>query len=310
MSEFGYRGKKLKSYIQEYITYIRSERNYPSNTCKAYEKDLLTFWEFLRSELREKITPDSILIKDIKNFLIHLSQKGYDTRSIERKLSSLRSFFRYLQKRLKVKSNPTLSLKGPKRKRRMPRVLSWPQVKELLEPTLYEEDRERLRDRAILELLYNTGIRLAEISALKREDIDFQNGEIRIIGKGDKERIVPLGRNASRILTEYLDSRNMISRSKKKESHFLFTNKYGEKLSRRGIARVVKKYGSKITEDKKISPHTLRHSFATHLLDEGAKILAVKEMLGHEKLSTTQIYTQVSMARLKKVYKKAHPRAE
>jgi len=309
MSEFESRGKELKDYIREYLIYIRAEKNYSLQTCVAYKKDLFSFLDFLQSESKEKVTPDSILSKDIKVFLIQLSQKGFDPGSINRKLSSLRSFFRYLQKRLKVKLNPAFSLKGPKRKKRLPRVLSWPKMKNLLEPSLYREYRQGLRDRAILELLYNTGIRLAEISSLKRRDIDFQSGEIRVLGKGNKERIVPLGENASKTLVEYLNSRDMANRSKKPENDFLFLNKYGEKLSRRGIARVVKKYGAKVTEDQKTSPHILTHSFATHLLDEEADLLAVKEMLGHENLSTTQIYTHVSMDRLKKVYKKAHPRA-
>ncbi len=239
----------------------------------------------------------------MKNYLIYLSQKGFDPASIQRKLSTLRSFFKYLQRRVKVKANPASSLEAPKRKKRLPRALSWPQVKSLLEPSLYQKEKEGLRDRAILELLYNTGLRLAEISSLKRGDIDFQAGEIKVLGKGNKERIVPIGDNAAKILTGYLDSKNS-------KDDFIFSNKYGEKLGRRGIARVVKKYGAKVIEEKKFSPHVLRHSFATHLLDEGANLLAVKEMLGHEKLSTTQIYTHLSLNRLKEVYKKAHPRAE
>lgn len=296
----------LKNHIQKYLSYIQAERNYSLNTCKAYRKDLYTFLKYLRSDKKERTAPDSILIKDIKNFLIFLSQRGYDSSSIDRILSSLRSFFKYLHKRQRIKTNPALGLKAPKRKKKLPRVLSEAQMKELLEPVRYIESSQGLRDRAILELLYNTGMRLAEISGLKIKDIDFENGEIRVLGKGNKERIIPLGENASKVLIEHLNTRN----TKIKEGDFLFLNKYGEKLSRRGIARIVKKYGSEVSEDKKVSPHTLRHSFATHLLDEGAKISAVKEMLGHEKLSTTQIYTHVSMERLKKIYKKAHPRAD
>jgi len=265
--------------------------------------------DFLQSELKVKITPDFIPRNNIKNFLIHLSQESFDPSSIERKLSTLRSFFNFLQKKLKIKSNPALSLKGPKRKRRLPLILSQDQMKNILEPHLYEEKAAGWRDRAIIELLYNTGIRLSEISFLRREDIDFQTGEIRVLGKGNKERIVPLGENASKTLVEYLDSKNKVSSLKNKETDYLFVNKYGERLSRRGIARIVKKYGAEVTEDQKTRPHILRHSFATHLLDEGANLLAVKEMLGHESLSTTQIYTHVSMDRLKKVYKKAHPRS-
>jgi integrase/recombinase XerC len=302
--------ENLKDHILRYLSYIQSERNYSPDTSKAYGKDLHTFLKFMRLEKKERSAPDSLMIKDVKNFLIHLSQKGYDPSSIERVLSSLRSFFKYLQKRQKVKNNPALGLKAPKRKKRLPQVLSWPQMRELLEPSVYDKSRQGLRDRAVLELLYNTGIRLAEISSLKLGDIDFPNGEIRVLGKGSKERIVPLGINATKTLMEYLNSRDIQGGLKKGEDDFLFLNKYGERLSRRGIARVVKKYGSKVSEDKKISPHTLRHSFATHLLDEGADISAVREMLGHEKLSTTQIYTHVSMDRLKKIYKKAHPRAD
>jgi integrase/recombinase XerC len=301
--------KELKDYLNEYLTYIRAEKNFSPHTVLAYKKDLLSFLDFLQSELKVKITPDFIHRNNIKNFLIHLSQESFDPSSIERKLSTLRSFFNFLQKKLKIKSNPALSLKGPKRKRRLPLILSQDQMKNILEPHLYEEKAAGWRDRAIIELLYNTGIRLSEISFLRREDIDFQTGEIRVLGKGNKERIVPLGENASKTLVEYLDSKNKVSSLKNKETDYLFVNKYGERLSRRGIARIVKKYGAEVTEDQKTRPHILRHSFATHLLDEGANLLAVKEMLGHESLSTTQIYTHVSMDRLKKVYKKAHPRS-
>ena len=301
--------KELKDYMDEYLTYMRAEKNFSPHTVLAYKKDLLSFLDFLQSELKVKITPDFIHRNNIKNFLIHLSQESFDPSSIERKLSTLRSFFNFLQKKLKIKSNPALSLKGPKRKRRLPLILSQDQMKNILEPHLYQEKVAGLRDRAIIELLYNTGIRLSEISSLRREDVDFKTGEIRVLGKGNKERIVPLGENASKTLVEYLDSKDKVSSLKNKETDFLFLNKYGERLSRRGIARIVKKYGAEVTEDQKTRPHILRHSFATHLLDEGANLLAVKEMLGHESLSTTQIYTHVSMDRLKKVYKKAHPRS-
>lgn len=294
--------EELKNSIQDYLSYIRSEKNYSAHTYDAYKKDLSSLSDFLKSEQGERITPDSIRRKDIKNYLIHLSQKGFDPASIQRKLSTLRSFFKYLQRRLKVKINPASSLEAPKRKKRLPRAISLTQVSSLLEPSLYQEEKEGLRDRAIVELLYNTGLRLAEVSSLKRGDIDFGSGEIKVLGKGNKERIVPLGENAGKILTGYLDSRSS-------EGDFIFSNKYGEKLGRRGIARVVKKYGAKVIEEKKFSPHALRHSFATHLLDEGANLLAVKEMLGHEKLSTTQIYAHVSLDRVKKVYQKAHPRS-
>jgi integrase/recombinase XerC len=301
--------KELKDYLNEYLTYIRAEKNFSPHTVLAYKKDLLSFLDFLQSELKVKITPDFIPRNNIKYFLIHLSQESFDPSSIERKLSTLRSFFNFLQKKQKIKSNPALSLKGPKRKRRLPLILSQDQMKNILEPHIYEGKAAGLRDRAIIELLYNTGIRLSEISSLGREDIDFQTGEIRVLGKGNKERIVPLGENASKTLVEYLDSKDKVSSLKNKETDYLFVNKYRERLSRRGIARIVKKYGAKVTEDQKTRPHILRHSFATHLLDEGANLLAVKEMLGHESLSTTQIYTHVSMDRLKKVYKKAHPRS-
>lgn len=303
MSGSEYTEEELKSSIQDYLSYIQSEKNYSAHTFAAYKKDLFSLSDFLKSEQKGKITPDLIRRKDVQNYLIHLSQKGFDPASIQRKLSTLRSFFKYLQRRLKVKANPASSLEAPKRKKRLPRALSWPQVKSLLEPSLYQKEKEGLRDRAILELLYNTGLRLSEISSLRKGDIDFKTGEIKVLGKGNKERIVPIGENAAKILTGYLDSKNS-------KDDFIFSNKYGEKLGRRGIARVVKKYGAKVIEEKKFSPHVLRHSFATHLLDEGANLLAVKEMLGHEKLSTTQIYTHLSLNRLKEVYKKAHPRAK
>jgi integrase/recombinase XerC len=191
-------------------------------------------------------------------------------------------------------------------KKKLPEVLSVIQMKKLLDEK-GKEDVWGLRDKAILELFYSAGIRLSELASLDLSSIDFNGGTIRVFGKGRKERIVPVGRKAISALKDYLKARELLSRI---ETSAVFINRLKKKLSARGIARIVKKNLARISEDKNVSPHTLRHTFATHLLDAGADLLAVKELLGHKNLSTTQIYTHISVERLKKVYKKAHPRAE
>jgi integrase/recombinase XerC len=199
-----------------------------------------------------------------------------------------------------------LFLLTPKMKKRLPEVLSVAQMKKLLDKR-EKEDIWELRDKAILELFYSTGIRLSELASLDFSCVDFNGGTVRVLGKGKKERIVPVGRKAISALKDYLKARGLLSEI---ETSAVFINRLKKKLSSRGIARIVKKNLAKISEEKKVSPHTLRHTFATHLLDAGADLMAVKELLGHKNLSTTQIYTHVSVERLKKVYKQAHPRAE
>jgi len=297
--------KSLPHHIKDFLRYLKQERNFTENTLSSYQNDLEAFERFL--EKRKKELSFSAADKNLlRDFLIDLKEKGLDFSSIARKISALRSFFRFLKRRDLIEYNPALFLLTPKMKKKLPEVLSVIQMKKLLNEK-GKEDIWGLRDKAILELFYSSGIRLSELASLDLSSIDFNGGTIRVFGKGRKERIVPVGRKAISALKDYLKARELLSRI---ETSAVFINRLKKKLSARGIARIVKKNLARISEDKNVSPHTLRHTFATHLLDAGADLLAVKEMLGHKNLSSTQIYTHTTVERLKKVYKQAHPRSE
>jgi tyrosine recombinase XerC len=297
--------KNLPYLIKDFVKYLKQERDFSENTLSSYQNDLKALEKFLEKRGKElSFSPaDKNLLRD---FLIDLKEKGLDFSSIARKVSALRSFFKFLKRRDLIEYNPALFLLTPKMKKKLPEVLSVAQMIKLLDEK-ERGDIRGLRDKAILELFYSTGIRLSELASLDLSSIDFNGGTIRVLGKGRKERIVPVGKKAILALKEYLKERESLSGL---DSSTVFINRMKKELSPRGIARIVKKNLAQVSEDRQVSPHTLRHTFATHLLDEGADLMAVKEMLGHKNLSTTQIYTHTTVERLKKVYKQAHPRAE
>jgi len=304
--------QKLEIQIDHFLSYLKTEKNVSPNTVISYRSDLFDLFQYLK-EKREsvQIHPSRIKRNDLRDFLVNLKQRDLDNRSIARKASVIRSFFKFLLREGKVKSNPSSYLLTPKLRKFLPEILTVDEMKtlfELKDPSLLEKEKLWiLRDLAILEVFYSTGMRLNELAQLDLSSFDFRGQTVRVLGKGKKERIIPVGRKALQALGNYLKERSKLSFL---EDEAVFINKSQKRLSARSISRLVKKYLSKITEKKKISPHVIRHSFATHLLDAGADLLAVKELLGHKKLSTTQIYTHVTMDRLKKVYKLAHPRAK
>jgi integrase/recombinase XerC len=297
--------KEIKKEIKTFLEYLQKQKNYSKHTVSSYQGDLKQFGRFLFSEMKtgQLNLIDRLLLR---NYLVFLNKKGNDFSSIKRKLSSLRSFFRFLKKTKKIKINPVISLDFPKVKKKLPEFLSIKQMQDLLESKEKETVWE-LRDKAVLEVLYSTGIRLSELAYLQFSSIDFNNQTIRVLGKRNKERIIPIGAKALESVKAYLEQRNSIPQAS--DCKYIFVNKNGAFLTPRSIERIVKKYASQIAPEKKVSPHTLRHTFATHLLDEGADLMAVKELLGHESLSTTQIYTHITIDKLKKVYDKAHPRS-
>ncbi|MGB2696862.1 MAG: site-specific tyrosine recombinase/integron integrase [Candidatus Zixiibacteriota bacterium] len=307
--------QKIEIQIKEFLSYLKSEKNLSSHTLTSYGNDLTDLFAFLRGKRKNtQIYVSRILRNDLRDSLVHLKQKGLENRSIARKASAIRSFFKFLLREGKIKSDPSSYLLTPKLRKILPDILTIEEMKTLFDhPELkgtYSSERKRLwllRDLTILEVFYSTGMRLDELTQLDISSFDFNGETVRVMGKGKKERVIPVGRKALKALRIYLDERKRLSFL---ENEAVFINKFKKRLSSRGISRIVKKYLSKITEKKKISPHIIRHSFATHLLDAGADLMAVKELLGHKKLSTTQIYTHVTMDRLKKVYKQAHPRAE
>jgi tyrosine recombinase XerC len=294
---------------EHFIQYLKSEKNFSENTLISYRGALLSFSEFLKKRKALENFSSQLSRPLLRDFLVSLKRKGLKENTIAHRVFVLRSFFKYLLKKRKLEVNPGAYLLSPRRRKSLPSFLTVSQMEELLKLP-HREDILGLRDSAILELFYSTGMRLSELSGLGLSSIDFKDEVIRVMGKGKKERIIPVGAEALSVLKSYLSQRNLYIKDLSSfDGETVFLNRSGKKLSSRSIARIVKRYAQKVSEDKKTSPHKLRHTFATHLLDEGADLLAVKELLGHSSLSTTQIYTHVTTERLKKVYKKAHPRA-
>ncbi len=297
----------IKGLVNYFLGYLKFQKGYSQNTIKAYKIDLCNFFSFLISN--RGFTADSdveeITLYDIRSYIGSI-YKAYKKTSIARKLSAIKSFFGFLEKNRVIKRDPTWNISLPKTEKNLPRYLSVDEVFNLLDLRSENDKWTVLRDKAILELLYSCGIRVGELVALNMENLDLEEGLLKIKGKGDKERIVPVGNRALSSIKNYLNA----IRSIRKDKEALFINNKGERLSDRSIRRIVKKYVIKKGLSWDISPHSLRHSFATHLLEAGADIRVVQELLGHSSLSTTQKYTHLTLNRLIEVYAKAHPRAK
>lgn len=284
-------------YIERFLSFLSYERGYSPNTLSSYKIDLTELSSFLNEK-------GSSLIKankdDLVQFINMLSERGFTNNTIIRKLASIRTFFKYLLSEGIIEEDLVSFLDTPKKEKKIPKVLFEDQIKRLLEQPLLQEERYA-RERSILELLYSCGLRVSEIVNLTINDINLEEGFVRIKGKGNKERIVPLGSKAISAINEYLKQRRHIKEKR------LFLNSRNRGLSRQSVWLIVKQFANNVGLD--ISPHTLRHSFATHLLDNGADLRVVQELLGHSSISTTQIYTHVSNKRLKEEFEMAHPRA-
>ena len=297
----------MEKLVGEFLDHLEIERNYSPHTRSAYAGDLNQFQSFLSEHGAGPPDPDSIDKSVVRAFLHHLHLEGFSKRTIARRFAAVRSFFHFLCREGAVSTNPCVYLTTPKWDRHLPRFLDLNQVEALLD----QPDRGQvlgLRDAVILELLYGAGMRLSELVGLDIGAIDLTEERIRVIGKGDKERIVPLGGQALAALDSYLDVRPLLIKAKREETAALLLNQHGGRLSGRGVQYILAKYGLRISQ-RGLTPHVLRHTTATHLLDAGADLMAVKELLGHERLSTTQVYTHVALDRLKKMYEEAHPRA-
>ena len=306
--------------LKDYIVHLGLKERVSEATIGAYEGDLRQFIEFLRAELDGEPRLDEIDGIAVRGFLGSLSRSGYSARSIARKVASLKSFFGFCRERGLCPEDPTVAVSGPKIGRDLPVFASVGTVERMME--LVPLDTKRgMRDRAVLELLYGTGMRLAELVGCTLGWCDFERGTIRVLGKRNKERLLPLGGKAAERLKLYLQDRfgapegAWASRSAYNEFFVdrldepLFNGRGSEAISRRTVQRIVRKYLERTAALTRMSPHVLRHTFATHLLDAGADLRAVQELLGHVSLSTTQIYTHVTVDRLRKIYDKAHPRA-
>lgn len=291
----------MKNKTRDFLQFIKVERGYSENTARAYEKDLDQFMRFAQSDDVRKVDRELV-----RAYLEHLYDQGFSVPSTERKLACLKSFFRYLVREGGIESDPASDIKLPKKAKRLPKALSIAETIRLVSAPR-EKGHISLRDSALLELLYATGMRASEATGLNISDINFEVSFVKCFGKGSKERIVPINKATLNALKEYLEKGR--PKFPKKDKDALFVDKNGGRLTRQGLWLVIKKYVKQTGVKGKTSPHTLRHSFATHLLEKGADLRSVQEMLGHADISTTQIYTSVSRERLKRMYKKAHPRA-
>ena len=302
----------MKEHINSYISFLKNEKNYSNNTIISYKNDLLQLLNYLKEY--KIIKRDSIKYIDrsiMRKYIVYLKKCNYSVRSICRKISTIRSFFKFLSREGMVDINPTINLITPKIVKKLPFFLYLEEINKLIE-TPSGHTILGIRDRAILELLYGTGMRVGELVNLSIRDIDLYEKTVRVFGKGSKERILPLGNPSIRAVQEYLTSRDIFRKNislDKIDQNALFLNRFGGRLSARSIRRLLIKYMKMADLNKKISPHVLRHSFATHLLGGGADLRSVQELLGHESLSTTQIYTHITKERLKAIYKKSYPRS-
>ncbi|MFH1552780.1 MAG: tyrosine recombinase XerC [Candidatus Omnitrophota bacterium] len=290
----------MKRFIEKFANYLDIEKNYSKHTLRGYRSDLNELADFL-----EEKDPKSVTHLDLRRFLAELKRKNSAKRTVVRKLGAIRSFFRFLFREKYIKTNPADSIFTPKQDKRLPEFLDIEKTLRLITaPQL--DNVLGLRDRAILEVLYSAGIRVSELVGLNQENIDLIAGAIKVRGKGKKERIALLGSEAQRAIRNYLEKRSPASLG---AAGALFLNKRGTRLSDRSVRRIINKYVRQCSIEQKISPHSIRHSFATHLINNGADLRSVQELLGHKNLSTTQIYTHLGSQRIREMYSKAHPRA-
>lgn len=287
-------------YIDKFVNYLTIEKNYSNHTINNYAADLGELGDFLESRGGKDIKRIDYFL--LRKFLSVLSEKNLNKRTLSRKISTFKSFFKFMLRENLIKSNPASSLIYPRLDKPLPKFLTEKEVRSILRLPKGNE-LSALRDKAILEFLYSTGARVSEMVALKKENIDFISGIAKVRGKGRKERLLPIGEPALNCLKKYLDKRNDSNSS-------LFINKLGGTLTDRGARNVIYKYMKQATIALEVSPHTFRHSFATHLLDRGADLRSVQELLGHSSIATTQIYTHLTIDSLKSIYQKAHPRAK
>ena len=296
--------------IGRFLQYLQVERNASPLTVKSYREDLTALVDYM-TEARggQCPQPGSLTVLDLRGYVSALHEAGYAKTSIARRLASMRSFFRFGQRESWATTNPAKPLRNPRKPRNLPHFLSAEDIGRLLGAPS-PDTLMGLRDRAILETLYSAGLRVSELAGLCDGDLDFQADLLRVRGKGRRERLSPIGSYAVRALRRWLPMRKLSVREPQDAAAPVFVTRFGRRLTTRSVARMLEKYLRQTGLDRRTTPHSLRHSFATHLLDQGADIRSVQELLGHKSLVTTQIYTHVSTAGLRAIYEKAHPRAK
>ncbi|MFA9370378.1 MAG: tyrosine-type recombinase/integrase [Labilibaculum antarcticum] len=291
------------SYKESFLSYLQFEKRYSVHTILSYDCDLTQFFDFM-----SKIEVDEIIdvnFKNVRKWIVFLMNEGNSSRTVNRKLSTLKSFFKFLLRESVVETNPMDRVVGPRQGKKLPGFVA-EHAMQLLREVDFGEGFEGVRDRLVVEMFYQTGMRLSELMNLRLTSFDRQTSLVKVLGKRNKERIIPVSKSLEKLLDEYLEVKNGTFDER---SDFLFVTKKGVPVYEKLLYRIVTKHLSKITTLAKRSPHVLRHTFATHLLNNGAELNAVKELLGHSNLSATQIYTHTTFERLNKVYKQAHPRA-
>jgi integrase/recombinase XerC len=298
----------MQRQIAQFLRYLQVERGASPHTLKGYREDLTAVAEYFAEADGATPDPASLTAVELRGLLSAFHEAGFAKTSIARKLASLRSFYRFGQREGWVKANPARALRNPRKGRTLPHFLATDEIGKLLAAPSAATPTG-LRDRAILETLYSAGLRVSELVGLNDGDADLGQGVLRVRGKGRKERLAPLGSYAIKALEAWLEVQILAKREPQGREAPVFTNRFGTRLTTRSVGRMLEKYLRETGLDRRTSPHTLRHSFATHLLDRGADIRSVQELLGHKSLVTTQIYTHVSTANLRAAYEKAHPRA-
>ena len=289
--------------VESFLNFLQNDKKLSDNTLQSYNRDIKLYCNYLNENDLDMVKTDS---EEIKDYLENLKTKGKAVSTVSRNLASLRSFYQYLHKTKVIAEDPTLNIESPKIERKPPKILTSEQIELLLEQPKCV-DLKGYRDKAMLELVYATGIRVTELISLNTEDINLEEGYIKCLGKA-KERVIPIGTLAVNALKDYMEkSRNVLLKDENDKA--LFVNVNGQRLTRQGFWKIIKQYKAQANIDVDITPHTLRHSFAVHLLENGAELRAIQEMLGHSDISSTQVYAQMGQNRIKDVYMKTHPRA-
>ncbi|MBC8301484.1 MAG: tyrosine-type recombinase/integrase [Pelagibacterales bacterium] len=291
--------------IKSFIDYLQLEKKYSPNTIKAYENDIMSFSDYNKNEF-DQSSISKVDYSQLRSWIVKLVESKISNRSINRKISSLNTYYKFLLKIEKIEKNPLDNHRALKTKKIIQLPFSEKEVISALDINNFQNSFEGKRDRLIIEMLYSTGIRRIELTGLKIKDIDFSSKRIKVLGKRNKERFIPMLKSTILLINEYMDYRNELNRIKSKD--FLFLTSKGEKIYENLVYRITNKYFDYVSTKVKKSPHILRHSFATHLLNNGADLNAVKDLLGHSSLAATQVYTNRSIEEIKKVYSNTHPR--